>query len=133
MKKIIQVLVHLSINLCIVNSAFAFNWNKCKRFMNRDPNDLFGIDFTTSTSQWSSSSGDCSMIGEKSHDEKVFFAQNFEEIKIDVARGGGEYLSAFNSYSSCQGQDRELQSNYENIFVHDMESSFKNLKKFSCN
>lgn len=109
--------------------SYGFDWNKCKRNESLIP----GGQHFSSTTSFFSSTGDCSMIGKKSHDEKVFFVQNLEEIKIDVARGGGEYLSAFSSYSSCQGTGRQLQGKYENIFVMDLESSFNNLKKFSCN
>lgn len=118
-----------SIIILLSFQSFGFNWNICRKYATRGN----GLGYFLSTTSYVTSTGDCAMIGEKSHDEKIFFAQNFDEIKIDVARGGGEYLSAFNSYSNCQGQNRELQSSYESIFVPDIESSFKNLKKFSCN
>lgn len=124
--------------LCLIVSscAYSFNWKKCDRNWLEE---TMGAGVIVSTTSFISSTGDCAMIGEKSHDEKVYFAQNFEEIKIDVARGGGEYLTAFTKYGNCSNFDlmkfsKNAQENFEVIYSEKIESSFVklNLMKGKC-
>lgn len=119
--------------LLFFGTANAFNWNRCSSSIDRKRSTaLWGSNFFTSSSQFSTSTGDCAMIGEKSHDEKVYFAQNFDEIKIDVARGGGDYLFALTSYSECKNINiykygQRAQENFEEIYSSSIENSFEKL------
>lgn len=120
----------------VFRCASAFDWNRCNRNVLSEA--LIGGGLLSTTSFFTST-GDCAMIGEKSHDEKVFFAQNFEEIKIDVARGGGEYLTAFTKYGNCSNFDlmkfsKNAQENFEDLYSGKIESSFEklNLMKGRC-
>ena len=70
-----------------------------------------------STSSFLSSTGECSMLGQSAHDKKVFLAQNFEELKTDSARGGGEYLLAYASLSRCsQSASTQLPKSFQKNF-----------------
>lgn len=61
---------------------------------------------TTSTFQYVSSTGACSMTGEVSHDSKVYIASNFEELREDFARGSGEYAFALAAIYGCDDEAR---------------------------
>ena len=76
-----------------------------------------------STSSYVSSTSECAAIGliDIDREKKEFFAYNFENLKLDIARGGGDYLMAFSKLSKCSESHREnynqkLKSNYSTIF-----------------
>lgn len=82
----------------------------------------------TSTSQFVSSSGSCSAVAETEFQKKYFIAQNLEPLKIDSARGRGEYLSAYLSLSGCSGNARKeysrfLQNNFTKIYGEKLDNS----------
>lgn len=96
----------------------AFDWSKCQRFANKDIN---GGGYIISSSQFTTSTGDCAMIGDVVHSRRVFVAYNLDKIQIDAARGAGEYLSVMASLYSCKNNDQEsfsnlMQENYRQIF-----------------
>lgn len=93
-------LIILMLSFLAYNDANAFNWAKCKRFLNRD-NSLTGAAGFASTTSFFSSTGECAMIGRADHDSKVFIVHNFDHMKVDFARGRGEYVMAFASMYGC--------------------------------
>lgn len=109
----------------LVMDAFAFNWNKCNSNLARSRNTSFwGSNFSTSSSQFTTSTGDCAMIGQVEHDQKVFLALNLDKIKIDAARGGGEYLEAYTQVAQMSKLDLQnyfakVQRNYSFIFQNE--------------
>lgn len=63
---------------------------------------------TTSSLQFISSTGECSMLGQVDHDSKVFIAHNLDKLKVDFARGRGEYAMAFASIYGCNREGQLL-------------------------
>lgn len=104
----------------LTDSTHAFNWEECNKTLSR-PGNWVGVYGLTSMTQWSSSWGECSMIGEVSHDRKIFLAQNIDKLQVDIARGDGEYLQALAELYECPAKNysdfaRTLKDNYSNIF-----------------
>ena len=87
-------------------NSFAFNGEKCKRFLDKGTLTSGAVFLTTSTFQYVSSTGACSLIGKLDHDSKVFVADNYNQLKVDFARGYGEYAMTFASMYGC---DLEVQ------------------------
>lgn len=114
----------------MIDSIYAFNWNECKKgYFDRATGmgHWFAgvITSTYGTMEFSTSTGECSMIGQSAHDKKVFLAQNFEELKTDSARGGGEYLSAYATLSGCTPStaselSKSIQQNFTLIYGKDI-------------
>ena len=108
--------------LALSSSVHAFNWRKCSNHVFFRGN---GGGMLVSTTSFFSSTGECSMIGQSAHDKKVFLAQNFEELKTDSARGGGEYLSAYATLSGCTPSSaselsKSIQQNFTLIYGKDI-------------
>ena len=102
-------------------NVYAFDLEKCSKVFPAGGASVFGLPF--STSSFVSSTGRCAMIGEASHDRKVFIAYNLDKIQVDAARGGGEYLSVMASLYSCNSSDAKvlfklMQENYGETFDH---------------
>lgn len=125
MKKYLKKFV-LYFRLVIIASAtsysevYAFNYEKCTKGVEKYKTFIF-LDVISSTLQYSSSWGDCSMLGLVEHDQKVFITQAYEPLQIDIARGGGEYADAFAEISKCNSLGKiefkkELQKNFEKIY-----------------
>lgn len=83
-----------------------------------------------SGSQGTSSWGQCSVFGliERRDQRDLYVAQNFEQIKKDMANGNGEHLKTLAWYALCEDDASEnyfqaLQSNFEKLSVSS-ESSF---------
>lgn len=121
-------------------SVRAFNWDICyekvisKGTINGDGAFLSSSSFTSST-------GDCAMIGEVNHDKKIFYVQNYEYIKRDIASGGGEYINAYSVLVKCSTLAQErlpdiLRSNFHHIYgnlLYSPEETYKNLEKIIVN
>lgn len=107
--KLIVIFLFLLPSLC-----YSFNWKRCRNIAWSGN----GVGFTVSTSSYFSSTGRCSMVGKLEYDKKVFFAQNLDLLQIDIAQGGGEYLSAYLSLSNRDPEvfSKLLQGNYSLIF-----------------
>lgn len=109
------------LTLIVVKPVFAFNWQKCKSWGKKHSVPIFPIEGLTSTSSFFTSTGDCAMIGQAEHDQKVFLAMNLDKIKLDSARGGGEYLEAYAHIANIRKEDQaiyfaKIQKNYSSIF-----------------
>lgn len=105
------------VTLFLCSSCYAFNWEKCDKKMR----SVSPFGFFISTSSYVTSTGDCSMIGNNSHNRKVFITQNIDRLQIDIARGDGEYLQTLAELYSCPEDNystfgHELKSHYEIIF-----------------
>lgn len=108
------------LTLILSSSCYAFNWDNCYQKTIKDTS-ILGEGWITSTTQYSSSFNECSMLGEAGHDRKVFIAQNFDKLQVDIARGNGEYLQTLAELYSCPEDNystfgHELKSHYEIIF-----------------
>lgn len=101
----------------VINVSYAFDWDKCRK------QEILGgagfMAFSVSSTQFTSSWGGCAMIGMAEHDKKVFLVQNFENIKIDSARGTGEYIEAYAIVSMCDHKARnELSRAFQKNFTY---------------
>lgn len=91
--------------ILVIISSYGFKWGPCKKDMERNRIPFgYGTQFSTSTSQFASSSGACAMLGKADHDSKVYVLHNIEKMKIDFARGYGEYAMAFASIYGCNNR-----------------------------
>lgn len=118
--------------------AFAFNYDECRRgLISEPPNPYWGIsssstvltnatilptEITKFSSQFSSSYGECRAIDFRTRDKLDFIEANLEQIKIDTARGNGEYLHALLVLYDCKEQNeiiamKLLQKKFEYIYV----------------
>lgn len=81
--------------------TYSFNWNKCKDFRKRHENFIAPTASLSSTTSFFSSIGECAMIGELEHDKKVYYVHNFDKMKIDFAKGVGEFADSFAEMHGC--------------------------------
>jgi len=99
--------------------SYGFNWNRCARNV-IDKGTIVGEMWFSSTSQFSSSTGDCAAIGYHSKEnKKVFYVQNKLELQLNIAKGEGVYLTELNSIYGCKESlnlNKDLKSNYINIY-----------------
>ena len=119
------------------NNTYAFKWSKCKKvYRKKHSADAKGgfagvtatltsntsTDSSSSTSSFVSSTGDCAAIGLNKVDRpKLFFVENFEQIRIDAAIASGEHLYTFASMIGCNDVGARdlvisLKENYSDVF-----------------
>lgn len=113
-------------------NSYSYNWNNCKKdTWDGTLNHFYGtgfFNFLTSSSQWSSSTGACSMLGQIEDQKKYFIAQNLDNLIIDSARGIGEYLNAYLSLTGCSQDSLKntssvIQSNFVKIYGEKLQNS----------
>lgn len=115
-------------------NSYAFNWKECKSKRFRSGVQILGLfEASSSSAEFSTSTGDCAMIGVVKHDRKVFMAYNLDKIQIDAARGKGDYLSTLASLYRCQAGDvevfsRRMQMNYSKLFNSENNSQKSSLQ-----
>jgi hypothetical protein len=63
---------------------------------------------TTSAFQYISSTGACAMDGQIDQDSKKIIADNWEHLKVDFAKGHGEYAMAFASMYGCDHEAQKI-------------------------
>jgi len=74
------------------------------------------------------------MIGQTEHDQKLFLAMNLDHIKIDAARGAGEYLISFAHLAKLTALETKafskfIQKNYTFIFKdNDIDRIYNRIK-----
>ena len=113
---------------------YGFNWNKCDRFVEKAHPVTSVFYALSSSASFTTSTGPCAMIGELEHDKKLFIVQNYEELKLDVAMGGGKTLEGYASLSKVAYSDdlkKSLQMSYANIFKSnelDVEGIYRGLE-----
>lgn len=114
------------------NHVLAFNWEKCRKIASRGN----GLGISVSTTSYISSIDECSMMGEIKHDQKLFIANAYEPLQIDLARGSGEFADAFAEISKCNKvgkmkMKRALQINYGHIYndsnILDVEKTYSRI------
>lgn len=111
----------------LIRDSYAFNWNVCRASI-MGPGDITGIPGITSTTQFTSSWGECRMIGQIDNDQKVFIAQTWNQLQIDSSKGNGEYINAFAVLSGCNENGaivlkHEMQKNFQQIYGKELDSS----------
>jgi len=130
MKKIILLLAIFIFS----TEVYAFKWNKCRKGIR----NLFHHTFVTgtSTTQFLSSWGPCSMIGATSQEkQQLFIATSLDKIKVDAAIGSGEYLTVLSQLYGCNTNGSEIfsqimQNNFSMIFNNkgkEPEQVYKNI------
>ncbi len=97
-----------------------------------------------SSTQFLSSWGECSLVGEVEKVRKTFIAQNLNYLQQDMAKGSGEYLAAYARLHDCNEEGINLfgksmkqkyfeirkldeYQDFDSIF-QEMERPFMNLK-----
>jgi hypothetical protein len=82
----------------------SFDWSKCRQLLNKDQS-MTGGGASLSSSGFSSSIGACSALGSNLEEErKLFYTFNYNYIKSDIAKGGGENLISFLVLSDCESK-----------------------------
>lgn len=100
-------------------SAYAFNYQLCKRYLKN--HNALGMEVLVASGSSTSSTGECSLIGNIEHHRKIFLAHNFDQLMADVSKGGGGYLESYLLLSNCSNIStaslrRNLKSNFDSIF-----------------
>lgn len=120
------------INFLFVAKGYPFNRSRCvyrgfggeevrAGLVNKLVSTLNG---GISISQFITSFGDCSAFGESKSERFSFFANNFEHLRSDAARGDGEYLQGASKLLGCDENGHQifsnlLKANYSKIFLGD--------------
>lgn len=111
----------------MVGDSYGFDRDKCARYFHRNI-DVSGGRGVITTTQFTSSWGECRMIGQVDNDQKVFMAQAWNQLQIDTAKGNGEYLNAFATLSVCNQAGagvlkNEMQKNFQQIYGNELDNS----------
>lgn len=119
------------IGFCSVGKVHGFNWERCETIINKS--SIQGEGVFTSTSGYSSSTGECSMVGKSDHDTKAFYVDNKQKVIDDITRGQGEYLKALLKIMSCTPIEYKivtyvLKNNFGNLMVMDTKNQYKFIK-----
>lgn len=90
----------------------------------------YSTNVSVSNTQVSSSWGDCSLFAlqERKIQRDLYIAQNFDQIKKDIANGNGEHMTTLAWYALCDDNaaseySKTLQNNFEKL-SSEQESSF---------
>ncbi|MFT6069644.1 MAG: hypothetical protein ACJAT2_001575 [Bacteriovoracaceae bacterium] len=111
--------------------SFAYDGSKCMGALKKGGS--WG--WLTSSSQFLSSWGQCSMIGLAPQERPKFFvAQNVDKLIIDSAKGEGEYLASFSKLASCDAYTSQklpdrLQNNLKQIYGDDLQNDAQEVYK----
>src|SRR5262245_58546215 len=124
-----SIFLFVLVTLFTAIPAQAFNKEQCgKLFPKSDDthppyySPLYLFTMFPSTTSYVSSIGPCSMYGGSSIGRAQFLEKSLEPLKIDVARGAGEYLNALAELSGCSISNfdafaQTLHSRFEDIFA----------------
>lgn len=114
---------------CAIYSSrgYAFNYDKCTKGVEKYKSFIF-LDVMSSTTQFTSSWGECSMLGSGEEEKKAFVSYNVENLKIDISKGGGEYTDTYASLSGCSDNTKKefaeyLQKNFIKIYSANLDNS----------
>lgn len=76
--------------------------------------------FIITSSQSTTSTGDCALIGYHSKENKeIYYTQNKDELQLDIARGEGPYLAELSFTYGCSDSAKvnsALMSQYKEIY-----------------
>ncbi len=114
-------------------SVFAFNWKICQGYINKDKSLTGGGAFSSTTS-FTTSTGECSMIGQLEYDKKVFITNSSNELKTESSQGSGKHLDVYAFLSSCNQNAKSqlpmiFQKHYVEIFGKNDKSSPEDIYK----
>lgn len=118
--------------LLVSTNLFALNGRKCDNLMRKKT--FWGLPsfLTTSSAQFTSSTGECSVLGDNKEEQKrSFYFANIEQLKNEIARGSGENLTTLFLLNGCPKKtgnflEKQLQKNIEAILIPDKEKSYSN-------
>lgn len=90
-----------------------------------------------SSTQFTSSFGECSLFGDRGRELELYFYVNYHSIKIDASRGNGEFLKGLTALLSCNKEasgrlGKYMQSHFETIFSNEDEL-IKDVKQLYLN
>lgn len=112
--------------LLLLCASSAFNWKKCQRETLSKHADLQGSGAFLSTSEFMSSTGNCSALAVSPEDKrKSFIAENYEYLLKDISRGSGEYIYAYAKLHGCRYDRRKIYAERMKRIFHNFEG--KNL------
>ena len=120
-----SIFLTLSCGLLLIFSisAYAFNWEACHKRWAPAPGlyGAFGVFY--STSSWTSSTQECSMLPFDKTQEKIkYINDNFDQIKFSASEGKGEYVDTLASLYNCDDEEivdlfkTKIKSNYLRVF-----------------
>ncbi|MFP5520744.1 MAG: DUF3015 family protein [Bdellovibrionia bacterium] len=126
----LSIVLFLSAIFCL--DAHTFNWRKCKSNKIDTRGDSFhtqivsGIfDYSYSTAQFITSTGECSAIGMSSDERaQLFYAFNYDKVLEDIAKNRGEYLASFEKILGCKVEFSKLRNNYDALSRASIEEQF---------
>lgn len=109
----------LFVTMGILTTGYSFDSKKCFDSLARSLYHPGAV--STSTIEFSSSWGKCAMIGSIKERKQQFIAFNLDELKVDSARGNGEYAEAYANLSGCPQRANKtfsgvLQDNFTQIY-----------------
>ncbi len=110
----------------LLNTAWGFSLERCDSIFKGHGSPTGFIITSTSTTQFSSSFRECSMIGIYQNDEKKeekYIKKNFDQIKMAASMGDGEVLDSLYGLSRCKTWCQKdlfknyLKTNYSTLFL----------------
>lgn len=122
-----------------MGQAFAFNSNKCTRFLDRGTLVSGPIYLTTSSFQFVSSTGACAAVGMNVEEEaKSFYSFNSDKVLEDIARGKGEYYSSLSALWGCKQDEavrmvHPLRRGYSVLLKLEVDRQYEFIKKQCSN
>lgn len=130
--KLLMVLIMMTIS----DVTYSFNYDECKKILlTTSQNNFFSsseitgattfipTDVSSVSSQFFSSTGECRGIDFRDREKLEYIASNFEQLKIDTARGSGEYINGLSLLYKCGDENQYkfsslLQSNFNLIYIN---------------
>jgi len=125
--------------------SWAMNWRQCMDTSHSagfiTPYLYITAQTTTSSGQFTSSWGPCSIFGKTDEEiKKIFVAKNFENLKTEISLGRGEFLNEYARLNRISKENynklfMNFQSKYINIFGQNGDNlpsvSYDQLEKIS--
>lgn len=124
------------IYIVTINNGFAYNGERCEKYLDRHSFFNGNAELISST-QLTSSFGECSLMGDREKEIELYFYVNYNSIKTDASRGKGEYLDGLMSLLSCNEEagkrlSKYMQGDFEKIFIAE-EEKIKDAKELYSN
>lgn len=118
------------------NKSYGYNSERCNAFMERLRYGI-GTGELVSSSQFTSSFGECSLVGDRGKEIEMYFYVNYNSIKIDASRGNGEFLKGLITLLSCNEEacrrlSKYIQGDFEKFFTIEDEKT-KDAKELYSN
>lgn len=121
------------------DKSYGYNSERCYAFMERLRYGI-GTGELISSTQFTSSFGECSLMGDREKEIERYFYINYNSIKTDASRGRGEFLDGLASLLSCNEEagkrlSKYMQGDFEKIFnaedekIKDAKELYSNFRK----